>query len=549
MKRSIGLAAIAALALIFAAGCEPAPTGSTVGPLGFESPTFTTGTIDGQNGWQSDGAAGSGCATYDHQVDDEAASGTSPDDFGFGTQSLRISSAVTSGCFGDQTFSAPTGDNSGETGAPNDSVNGDRHGYFETSWSFADAGNPLATQTGLHVVASPDRGDGARMSWVEMADCSATPATEGDECRSGNEGLEVNFSEVNNANEGIPNPDDQVDDFVFHNVANGLDRNVAHTIRMQMWFFDGTDNDVVKVCADGTHCVTGGSWENYYRNDELHPTRPVDSVLFRTAGDANPGTAGNGIFIDDFVAKSVSYDGATVDVTGPSTVAEGTTGSDTTVPYTISLSEPLPFAVTVPYHTVNGTASDSSDYDATSGTVTFAPGDTASKTVNVTVHGDKADESHETYSLAIDAPTVSSRNPGDPSGTFVYRHANSKKTTIADDDSTVSISDASATEPASGRTPMSFTVSLANPSSVPVTVQYSTVDGTATHGADFLKKSNVTVTFNPGQVSKTVNVQIAADGAVEGDEFFSVHLHDADANTALGDPVGNGTIHDAVSTG
>src|SRR2546423_3117741 len=59
--------------------------------------------LTGQDDWSSLGADGSGCAVYDHQIVVNALGGyTYPT---FGLQSLRLSNAVTSGCFGDQTFS------------------------------------------------------------------------------------------------------------------------------------------------------------------------------------------------------------------------------------------------------------------------------------------------------------------------------------------------------------------------------------------------------------------------------------------------------------
>src|SRR5262245_26224779 len=46
-----------------------APAGAdTIGPITFETPTYSTGTVNNQDGWTSLGAAGSGCATYDHAV-------------------------------------------------------------------------------------------------------------------------------------------------------------------------------------------------------------------------------------------------------------------------------------------------------------------------------------------------------------------------------------------------------------------------------------------------------------------------------------------------
>ncbi|MDQ1535030.1 MAG: hypothetical protein QOF28_2791, partial [Actinomycetota bacterium] len=109
------MAAVGVVALV-AVACKPALTGPTTGPIHFESsdnPPYQLGTIDGQNGWTSAGAAGGGCGfPYDHKVSDGSESATTPASHGFGTQSLRMSDAVTSGCF-DQTYSAPTTDESG----------------------------------------------------------------------------------------------------------------------------------------------------------------------------------------------------------------------------------------------------------------------------------------------------------------------------------------------------------------------------------------------------------------------------------------------------
>ena len=42
--------------------------------------------------------------------------------------------------------------------------------------------------------------------------------------------------------------------------------------------------------------------------------------------------------------------------------------------YTLTLSEPLPFSVTVPYHTNNGTATAGSDYVDNDGSVDLCTG-------------------------------------------------------------------------------------------------------------------------------------------------------------------------------
>jgi len=239
---------------------------------------YTLGTIDGQDGWSSDGAAGSGCAVYDHVVADPTTYGVGS----FGSRSLRISNAVTSGCFGDQTFSKPLTDDAGESLASDAETGGlsggTRQSYFEAEWDFAST-VPGAEQPGLSTVASPDRGDGARMSWVQMTD---TPA-----------GLEVNFFDYQIS--AAP----PTGAFVFTNVISGLDRTVPHHIKITMQFVDGPENDCVQVYVDGALLHTGTSWEDFFRQVQPPGTRTVDCVLFRTGGTAAPATAGFGFLIDN----------------------------------------------------------------------------------------------------------------------------------------------------------------------------------------------------------------------------------------------------------
>lgn len=200
-----------------------------------------------------------------------------------GNQSLRISNAETSGSFGDQTFSRPLADEAGESGALDNGLSGGvRQARFEAKWVFAPAVAEI--QEGLSVVASPDRGDGSRMSWVEMADTGAPG------------GLEVNFFDVQGHSPvGTAN-------FVAAPVAAGLSRGEPHTIKLTIDFLDGESNDVVKIYVDGQLGRTGTTWEDYYRFDpEALPEggpRTVDSVLFRTSGAAATATKGKGFLID-----------------------------------------------------------------------------------------------------------------------------------------------------------------------------------------------------------------------------------------------------------
>ena len=87
-----------------------------------------------------------------------------------------------------------------------------------------------------------------------------------------------------------------------------------------------------------------------------------------------------------------------------------------------------------------------------------------------------------------------------------------------------------------------FTVTLSVPSAEQVTVDYATGDGTATAEADYTA-ANGTLTFAPGETSKSIVVTIAGDTVDEDDETLSVTLGNA-VNASIGQAVAAGTIVD-----
>jgi chitinase len=71
---------------------------------------------------------------------------------------------------------------------------------------------------------------------------------------------------------------------------------------------------------------------------------------------------------------------------------------------------------------------------------------------------------------------------------------------------------------------MRFTITLSVPAPAGgVTVAYSTADGTALAGSDYTAKSG-TLTFGPGEKTKTVDVLVTADNLDEVDETLSFVL-------------------------
>jgi hypothetical protein len=107
---------------------------------------------------------------------------------------------------------------------------------------------------------------------------------------------------------------------------------------------------------------------------------------------------------------------------------------------------------------------------------------------------------------------------------------------------TLSIGDAQTLEGASGTQPLAFRVTLSESSREPVSVGYRTQNETAQAPADYAAAQG-TLQFAPGETSKTVEVQVRGDQAVEPDEFFSVILFQP-VNAEIAQPggVGTGTI-------
>src|SRR5262249_40420148 len=108
----------------------------------------------------------------------------------------------------------------------------------------------------------------------------------------------------------------------------------------------------------------------------------------------NLGQATNAIVIDSQGLGTILDDEPRISI-GDVSRAEGNSGTTAFV-FTVTLSAAYDAPVTVHFATADGTARSVEDYNATSGSITFAPGET-SKTITIVVKGDKKKESNETF--------------------------------------------------------------------------------------------------------------------------------------------------------
>jgi hypothetical protein len=186
--------------------------------------------------------------------------------------------------------------------------------------------------------------------------------------------------------------------------------------------------------------------------------------------------------------------------------------------------------VTVQYATQGGTAIDGSDYRGAAGTLTFGPGET-SKTVTVLVNGDRMGEPDETFAVNLTSATNATIADGQGIGT------------ILDDEPRISISDVSKKEGKKNQTTQfTFTVTLSAAYDQPVTMSFATVNGTATTSdGDYVGRTG-TLTFAPGETTKTITIEVKGDTKKEANEYFYLDLFGNGSNSLFTKSRGVGTI-------
>jgi hypothetical protein len=202
------------------------------------------------------------------------------------------------------------------------------------------------------------------------------------------------------------------------------------------------------------------------------------------------------------------------------TVTEGNTGT-VNAAFTVTLSYPWNVDVKVHYATADISAAAGSDYTAASGDVTIPAGQT-SATVTVAVRGDRLPEPTETFAVNLSAAANAVIDDGQGVGT------------ILDNEPRISISDMSKAEGRNGKTTLfTFTVTLSVPYDQPVTMSFRTVNGTATTDNNDYVAQTGTLTFKPGETTKTITVEVKGDSKKEADEYFYLDLFGNSSNSLV----------------
>lgn len=303
----------------------------------------------------------------------------------------------------------------------------------------------------------------------------------------------------------------------------------------------GSGSDVLDS-GDGNDSLSGGSGADKLSagagNDSLYGGAGNDSLDGGLGNDFLYGEPGFDKLIDASGANFLSYGvSPKIGISPPANVTEGNSGSKTAyVNVVVTPGDVDSPNIKFTYSTVNGTAVAGSDYANVPSTTKIVSG-TAAQTLKipVTINGDLLDEANETFSMVLSGITNASLSG-----------AAQATCTIVDDDAPVlpkiTISNASVVETASG-SEMVFAVSLSSPSTSPVSVLYTTADGTAKSPGDYTSESGTLTWAANTSGTKMVRIPVMADGIVEATETFSLRLSNA-VGATLANATATGTIQD-----
>jgi Ca2+-binding RTX toxin-like protein len=200
----------------------------------------------------------------------------------------------------------------------------------------------------------------------------------------------------------------------------------------------------------------------------------------------------------------------------------------------VSLSAPGQNPVSVKYTHGNGSASNYYDYQAYSGTLTFATGETT-KVVRIEIENDTTTvEGLESFYFGLNTPTNATIAKE-------YGRINIVDNDTVADTPSLFVRDVIVDEKAGTA---NFVVMLGGPngqsSNSTVTVGYGTANGTAEAGSDYTATSGM-LTFASGETVKTVTVDITDDATAEGFERFGLNLSNA-TNATIVDGRGDAVI-------
>jgi len=309
-----------------------------------------------------------------------------------------------------------------------------------------------------------------------------------------------------------------------YTVVSGSFQGAANAWHTLEFFYvpdlDPTDNGEGKAILGSARVMTdtGG---NVLFNVSFPNLVPTGYYVTATATDTNGSTSQFSLPVlvaSGPVLPTLSFAATNI------SLADGVSGTTNAV-FTLTLSAASAQAASVNYHTADGSATAGVDYQATNGTLVFAPGQ-RTNTLLVPVIASPLYKTNQTFQLLLDNPTNAILLT--PAATA----------TILDDAAApvASINDVAVLVAANGQSNVTFTLSLSAAAAVPVIVQVEAISGTA---QAYWQKGPLPYSFAPGVTTQAVNVTFLA--GYQGPEAFTVQLS-SPVNATLGKATGTCAI-------
>ena len=242
-----------------------------------------------------------------------------------------------------------------------------------------------------------------------------------------------------------------------------------------------------------------------------------------------PTATGNIIDNDAEPGNGIAFEATEV------TVDEG----DGTATFNVVLTGNYPEPFTVDFATTDGTATDSEDYTAQTGQISFVGTDGEIQSITIDILEDDLIEFTEDFTVNLSNPSLRLVNINTPNatGNIVDNDAEPGVTGIAFEATEVTVDEADGTA--------TFNVVLTGNFAEPFTVDFATTDGTATDTEDYTGQTGqLSFVGTDGEI-QSITIDILEDDLIEATEDYTVTLSNASSTlVAINTPDATGNIVD-----
>ena len=260
-----------------------------------------------------------------------------------------------------------------------------------------------------------------------------------------------------------------------------------------------------------------------YGDNVIEGDEYFDLNITNTQGVTITNATSRGNILDD--------DGRVISVVNKS-VSEGDQGTITSY-VTLHLSEISGSDANVSYTLSSTSATAGVDYNATGGSASI-PNGIQDITIPIQHYGDLRFEQDENITITISSLTAGFTTP---IATGIL--------TLANDDGVLTIGNTSIQEGnVSTVTTGSILVTLSRVSTLPIDINVSTINNTATAGADYNAIVSQIFTIDANTTTVSIPLEVLGDNLNEGSEYFTVRITN-DQNVTIDDGDGNVTITDS----